>query len=158
MSKASSILFVPGAERPAIAPALDEAQLSPLTVLLIGRGATYPALSIALGERMHVIGALSIEAAARHLNSRTVDGIVLAEGFAARMVDAFLIVLSEDARFRNLPVVVTADQFVSNHDLPNLEMISGEPQQIAANTLPLLRQRAIAAQLSRTLRSIDAGA
>src|SRR5262245_7350027 len=31
------------------------------TMLLIGRGGTYPALSVALGERMGVVGALSIE-------------------------------------------------------------------------------------------------
>src|SRR6202048_3986381 len=38
------------------------------TVLLIGRGTAYPALSVALGERMGVVGALSVEAAANHLN------------------------------------------------------------------------------------------
>ena len=47
------------------------------TVLLIGRGAAYPALSVALGERVGVIGALSIEAAAKHLNTRDLDGVVL---------------------------------------------------------------------------------
>src|ERR1700727_3236574 len=77
------------------------------TVLLVGRAGGYPALSIALGERMGVIGALSIEAAAKHLNTRDIDGIVLGEGFTDRVVDAFLTVLSEDPRFRNLPVVVT---------------------------------------------------
>ena len=51
-------------------------------MLLIGRGAAYPALSVALGERMGVVGALSIEAAARHLNLRDLDGIVLAEASA----------------------------------------------------------------------------
>src|SRR5665213_1471082 len=49
------------------------------TVLLIGRGAAYPSLSVSLGERMGVIGALSIEAAAKHLNLREIDGIVLGE-------------------------------------------------------------------------------
>src|SRR5258708_4617910 len=39
------------------------------TVLLIGRGAAYPALSVSLGERMGVVGALSIEAAAKHLSA-----------------------------------------------------------------------------------------
>ncbi len=79
------------------------------TVLLIGRGAGYPALSVALGERMGIVGALSIEAAAKHLNTRDIDGIVLGEGFSVRVVDAFLTVLAEDPRFRNLPVVVTSD-------------------------------------------------
>ena len=127
------------------------------TVLLIGRGAAYPALSVALGERMGVIGALSIEAAAKHLNSRDIDGVVLAEGFTPRVTDAFLTVLAEDTRFRNLPVVVTAHQLVQSYDLPNLELITGEPPKVAANALPLIRQHAMEAQLSRTLRSIDAG-
>ncbi|KYG99535.1 hypothetical protein [Bradyrhizobium sp. DOA1] len=127
------------------------------TVLLIGRGAAYPALSVALGERVGVIGALSIEAAAKHLNTRDLDGVVLAEGFTARVTDAFLTVLAEDTRFRNLPVIVTAHQLAQSYDLPNLELIAGEPAKIAANALPLIRQHAMEAQLSRTLRSIDAG-
>src|SRR6266403_1725004 len=92
------------------------------TVLLIGRGAAYPALSVLLGERMGVVGALSVEAAAKHLNTRDIDGIVLGEGFSPRVVDAFLTVLAEDARFRNLPVVVTSDGLVLTYDLPNLEI------------------------------------
>lgn len=130
--------------------------VSDATVLLIGRGAAYPALSVSLGERMGVVGALSIEAAAKHLNTRDIDGIVLGEGFRARVVDAFLTVLAEDARFRNLPVMVTSDGLAPTHDLPNLEIISGAPERIAANALPLIRQHALEAHLSRTLRSIDA--
>jgi len=126
------------------------------TVLLIGRGAAYPALSVSLGERMGVLGALSIEAAARHLNARDVDGIILGEGFSVRVMDAFLTVLTEDARFRNLPVVVTADGLTPAYDLANLEFITGAPERIAANALPLIRQHALAAHLSRTLRAIDA--
>jgi hypothetical protein len=126
------------------------------TVLLIGRGAAYPALSVSLGERMGVVGALSIEAAAKHLNARDIDGIILGEGFSARVMDAFLTVLTEDARFRHLPVVVTADGLKPAYDLPNLEFITGAPERIATNALPLIRQHALEAHLSRTLRSIDA--
>jgi hypothetical protein len=126
------------------------------TVLLIGRGAAYPALSVSLGERMGVVGALSIEAAAKHLNARDIDGIILGEGFSGRVMDAFLTVLTEDARFRNLPVVVTADGLTTAYDLPNLEFITGAPEHVAANALPLIRQHALEAHLSRTLRSIDA--
>lgn len=126
------------------------------TVLLIGRGGAYPALSVAFGERMGVVGAFSIEAAANHLNTRDLDGIVLGEGFSARVVDAFLTVLSEDARFRNLPVVLTTDDLAPAYAMPNLEVIRGEPAEIAANALPLIRQRAFEAQLGRTLRAIDA--
>jgi hypothetical protein len=127
------------------------------TVLLIGRGAAYPTLSVSLGERMGVVGALSIEAAANHLNVRDIDGIVLGEGFSARVIDAFLTVLAEDARFRNLPVILTSDQVAPAYDLPNLEIISGEASRVAANALPMIRQHALEAHLSRTLRSIDAG-
>ncbi|THD62685.1 MAG: GGDEF domain-containing protein [Bradyrhizobium sp.] len=127
------------------------------TVLLIGRGSAYPALSVSLGERMGVVGALSIEAAAKHLNLLEIDGIVLGEGFSARVVDAFLTVLSEDARFRNLPVVVTSERLTPAYDLPNLEIISGEPERIAANALPLIRQHVFEVHLGRTLRAIDAG-
>jgi hypothetical protein len=126
------------------------------TVLLIGRGGTYPALSVALGERMGVVGAFSIEAAANHLNTRDIDGIVLGEGFSARVVDAFLTVLAEDARFRNLPALLTTDDLAPAYAMPNLEIIRGEPADIAANALPLIRQRAFEAQLGRTLRAIDA--
>src|SRR5437660_5947631 len=102
------------------------------TVLLIGRGGAYPALSVALGERMGVVGALSIEAAAKHLNSRDIDGIVLADGFTPRVVDAFLTVLAEDVRFRNLPVAVAIDGSMANYDLPNLEFFPGEPARVAS--------------------------
>jgi hypothetical protein len=127
------------------------------TVLLIGRGACYPALSVSLGQRMGVVGALSIEAAAKHLNTRDLDGIVLGEGFSSLVEDAFLTVLSEDARFRNLPVVVTSDGLAPTYDLPNLEMISADPERIASSALPLIRQHAFESYLGRTLRSIDAG-
>jgi hypothetical protein len=135
----------------------DTDPIEEATVLLIGRGAAYPALSVALGERMGVVGAFSIEAAAKHLNARDFDGIVLAEGFSPRVVDAFLTVLAEDVRFRNLPVVVTIDGLTANYDLPNLELISGYPARVASNALPLIRQHAFESRLSRLLTSIDAG-
>ncbi len=46
------------------------------TVLCVGRGASYPALSVAIGERVGLIGALSIETAARYLNARDIDGVI----------------------------------------------------------------------------------
>jgi hypothetical protein len=42
------------------------------------------------------------------------------------------------------------------YDLPNFEFITGDAERIAANALPLIRQHALEAHLSRTLRSIDA--
>ena len=126
------------------------------TVLLIGRGGAYPTLSVALGERTGVVGALSIEAAAKHLNVRDIDGIVLAEGFSPRVIDAFLTVLTEDARFRNLPVVLAAGDLAPAYDLPNLEVVSDDAAQVVATALPLIRQHAFEAHLSRTLKAIDA--
>src|SRR5882757_8335527 len=126
------------------------------TTLLIGRGGAYPALSVALGERAGVVGALSIEAAAKHLTTRDIDGIVLAEGFSPRVVDAFLTVLTEDARFRNLPVVLTSGDLAPSYGLPNLEIVAGEPARIAASALPLIRQHAFEAHLARTLRALEA--
>lgn len=127
------------------------------SVLLIGRGATYPALSVALGERLGVLGALSIEAAARQLNLREVDGIVLADGFTPRVVEAFLTVLAEDARFRNLPIILTVPGATADHDLPNLEPSFDAPDRAAADAMPLIRQHAFEARLGRTLTSLDAG-
>jgi len=126
------------------------------TVLLIGRGGAYPSLSVALGECMGVVGAFSIEAAASHLSNRDIDGIVLGEGFTARVMHAFLTVLSEDARFRHLPIVLTSKELAPTYELPNLEIICGEPALIAANALPLIRQHALEAQLGRTLRALEA--
>ena len=126
------------------------------TVLLIGRGGAYPALSVALGECLGVVGAFSIEAAANHLNTRDIDGIVVGEGFSVRVVHALLIVLSEDTRFRKLPVVLTTSDLAPSYELPNLEIIMGEPATIAANALPLIRQHAFEARLGRTLRAADA--
>lgn len=133
--------------------------LDDATVLLIGRGTSYPALSIALGERMGVVGALSIEAAAKHLNSRDLDGVVIGEGFSHRVVDAFLTVLSEDSRFRDLPAILTgpAAAFVSVQSLPNLEIVSGQVEDVANSAIPLIRQHAFAARLMRALKSLDAG-
>ncbi|WP_315757440.1 MULTISPECIES: GGDEF domain-containing protein [unclassified Bradyrhizobium] len=131
--------------------------LDDATVLLLGRGSSLPGLSVALGERMAVVGALSIEAAAKHLSSRDIDGIVLGEGFSPRVVDAFLAVLAEDTRFRNLAVVVTANQPAPLQELANLEIIAGAPAHIAASALPLIRQHAFEARLNRTLRAIEAG-
>jgi hypothetical protein len=135
----------------------DTDPLHDATVLLLGRGASYPALSVALGERMAVVGALSIEAAAKHLSSRDIDGVVLGEGFTPRVVDAFLTVLSEDTRFRNLAVILTSSRSAAPRELANLEIVHGDPSRIAAHALPLIRQHAFETRLNRTLRAIDAG-
>ena len=127
------------------------------TVLLIGRGAAYPALSVSLGERIGVVGALSIEAAAKHLNVRDIDGMVLGEGFSRGWMDAFLTVLAEDARFRNLPVVLTSDDAgaglrpAKSRDHPG--RARADCRQRPAVDSPARPE----VHLSRTLRAIDAG-
>ena len=132
----------------------DTDPLQDATVLLLGRGTSYPTLSVALGEKVGVVGALSIEAAAKHLNARDVDGIVIGDGFTARVLDAFLAVLSEDPRFRNLPIIAPTAN--CNYDLPNLEATS-DPTQTMICALPLIRQHAFEQRVTRILRSIDAG-
>ena len=92
------------------------------TVLIAGRGPLYPTLSVAMGERVKVAGALSVEAAARHLNARDIDGIVVGDGFSSRMVEAFLTVLAQEPRFRDIPVAVIGDTPPEFADaLPNIE-------------------------------------
>lgn len=135
----------------------DNDPIHDATVLLIGRGAAYPALSVVFGERLGVVGALSIEAAAKHLNARNFDGVIIGEGFTPRVIDALLTVLAEDTRFRNLPIVVATGNLVATYDLPNLEVMSDEPAHIASAFLPLVRQHAFEARLYRTLKSLDAG-
>lgn len=140
------------------APRLPDANpIRDATVLLIGRSAAYPTLSVAFGERLGVVGALSIEAAAKHLNARDLDGIIISEGFTQRVVDALLTVLAEDARFRNLPIAITNGGPLATYDLPNLEVMSGEPYHVVSTFLPLVRQQAFEARLRRTLRSMEAG-
>jgi hypothetical protein len=137
----------------------DTDPLHDATVLLVGRGASFPALSVALGQQMGVVGALSIEAGANHLKIRDIDGVVVGDGFSPRVADAFLTVLSEDSRFRHLPVIVAGSLggIKSNYELANFEVVRGEPQQIVANAAPLIRQHAFEARLNRALKSLDAG-
>jgi GGDEF domain-containing protein len=127
------------------------------TVIVTGRGRGYPALSTAVGERVGLIGALSVETAAKYLNARDVDGIVIGEGFNPRTVEAFLIVLSEDSRFRDLPIAVVPEipPGVDQGLMPNLEHVGGEPVQIVDRILPLVRQHALEARLQRQLGALE---
>jgi hypothetical protein len=116
-------------------------------------------LAIAVGERVGLIGALSIETAARYLAAREVDGIIIGDGFSTRVVDAFLTAIAEDVRFRETPVaVVAAHADVTEHhgDLPHLEQIEGTPAQVLDWMLPLVRLRAFSARLARMLKALDA--
>jgi hypothetical protein len=134
-----------------VGDALDDA-----TVLIAGRGPLYPALSVAMGERMKMVGALSVEAAARHLTDRDIDGIVVGDGFSSRMVEAFLTVLAQEPRFRHIPVAVigeTPPEFAEA--LPNIDQVAADPRRLVGRMVPLVRMRAFEARLKRMLRSLD---
>jgi GGDEF domain-containing protein len=53
-------------------------------------------------------------------------------------------------------VVVTANDLAPAYDLPNLEIVSDDTAQVVSTMLPLIRQHAFEAHLSRTLKAIDA--
>ena len=126
------------------------------TVLIAGRGPLYPTLSVAMGERVKVAGALSVEAAARHLNMRDIDGIVVGDGFSPRMVEAFLTVLAQEPRFRDIPVAVIGETPPEFADaLPNIEHVAADPARLVARLIPLVRMRAFEARLKRMLKSLD---
>lgn len=141
-------------ELPASDP-LDEA-----SVLLAGRGRSYPALSVILGERVGVVGALSVESAARALQARDINGVVIGDGFGPRIVDALLTVMAENVRFRELPIAMLAahprpiGRFAEH--LPNLERIAEGPQRLAERFLPDVRLHAFGERLRRMLKSLDA--
>ena len=132
---------------------LDEA-----SVLVAGRGRSYPGLCTAAGEQVGVIGALTVEGAAHALKSRDIDGLIVGDGFGPRVVEALLTVLAEEARFRDLPVAV-----VGNHGavieafaaaLPNLERVA--TAHAIDHLLPYIRLHAFARRLKRMLASLDA--
>jgi GGDEF domain-containing protein len=140
---------------PALPPGdpLDDA-----TVLIAGRGPLYPRLSVALGERVKVLGALSVESAAKHLNTRDIDGIVVGDGFSPRMVEAFLTVLAQEPRFRDIPIAVIDDPAPDFFDvLANIDHVDGDPGRLVARMLPLVRMQAFETRLKRMLASLDAG-
>jgi len=134
---------------------LDEAG-----VLVAGRGRSHPSLCTAAGEHVGVIGALTVEGAAHALKSRDIDGIIIGDGFGARVVEALLTVLAEEARFRDLAVAV-----VGNHTaliesfapvLPNLERVGGGAAHAIEYLLPYIRVHAFGRRLKRMLACLDA--
>ncbi len=144
-----------------VLPALPDGDpLDDASVLVAGRGRSYPALSVAIGERVGVVGALSVESAARALNVRDIDGMVIGDGFSPKIVEALLTVLAEDVRFRDLPVVVLGghpgliEPFAI--ELANLERIAEGPERLVERFLPYVRVHAFGQRLKRMLKSLDA--
>ena len=123
------------------------------TVLLIGRGRHHPTLSVAVGERMGIVGALSVDTAARCLAARDVDGVVIGDGLASGAIDAFLTLFAEDTRFRELPVALLG----TGNDMsapPNF-VCARDPLVLLEQAIPLIRLRAFETALKRTLASIE---
>jgi len=114
-------------------------------------------LSVAIGERVNMLGGLSVESAARHLNARDIDGIVVGDGFSPRMVEAFLTVLAHDSRYRDIPVAVIGEappEFAES--LTNIDHVDGDPSRLVARMMPLVRMHAFEARLKRMLKTLDA--
>src|SRR6478609_4227590 len=130
--------------------------LEDATVLIAGRGRLYPTLSVAMGERVRIAGALSVESAARHLNALDIDGIVVGDGFSPRMVEAFLTVLAQEPRFRDIPVAVIGEAPPDFADtLPNIDQVVADPRRLVARMIPLVRMRAFEGRLKRMLKALD---
>jgi GGDEF domain-containing protein len=146
------------AEQGGVAAALPLTDpLDDATVLIAGRGPLYPALSVAMGERVKMVGALSVEAAAKHLNARDIDGIVMGDGLPPRMVETFLTMLVQEPRFRDIPVAVIGGAAPDFRDsLINIEFVDGDVSRIVGRMVPMVRLRAFETRLLRMLKSLDA--
>jgi hypothetical protein len=127
--------------------------LDDATVLVLGRGRSYPTLSVLVGERVGVIGALSVETAGRCLGARQIDGIVIGDGFSVKIIDAFLLVLADDPRFRDLAIGVLGDG-VMPPQMPNI-LRERDPARLVQRMLALTRLHAFDGQLKRMLKSIE---
>jgi len=143
-----------GADVPQL-PAFDP--LEEATVLVAGRGRTYPALTAAVGARVGLIGALSVENAARHLNTRDVDGLIIGDGFGPSTIEAFLTALAADSRFRDLPIglVPGMPPSIERGWLANLEPVGGDAGDIVAHMLPLVRVHSFGTRLRRHIAALD---
>jgi hypothetical protein len=108
-------------------------------------------LSVTLGQQTGLIGVLSIEAAARALRSREVDGLVIGDGFYPHNVEALLTVIAEDSRFRDLPVgLIGRPPEIDARRLPHL-VVASDPACLVSRVLPLVRLHAFEARLRRIL-------
>jgi GGDEF domain-containing protein len=136
----------------------DSDPLDEATVLVMGRGRHYPELAAAVGERAGLVGALSPENAARYLNLRDVNGVIIGDGFGPSTVEVFLTALAADSRFGDLPVGVVPElpAAVDRVRLAGIEPLRGKPQEIVARLMPLVRVHAFAARLRRHAASLDA--
>ena len=140
-------------ERNIVADIPADDPIEDATVLVIGRGASHAALGVAVGERMGVMGALSVEAAARCLSAREIDGVVLGDGLPVRGVAAFLMLLDQEPRFRDLPVAMLGR--TADFRMPRNFVQARDPENLVERLLPLVRLHAFEARLRRLLKSIE---
>ncbi|MGZ5845288.1 MAG: GGDEF domain-containing protein, partial [Xanthobacteraceae bacterium] len=129
--------------------------LDDATVLCVGRGGFYPTLARAIGQQVGLIGVLSIDAAARYLNVRDVEAVVIGEGLGPRVVQGLLNLLAEDARFRDLPIGLLDNAAVDDERLPNLVRVASDPARLVERILPFVRLQAFESQLKRVLKSLE---
>lgn len=121
-----------------VGDALEEA-----IVLIAGRGPLYHALSVIIGERA--------------IWSRDIDGIVVGDGFSLPMGEAFLTVLAQEPRFRDIPAIVIGEMPVDfTASLPNCDVDDGDPDSLVPRLVPLVRQHAFKMRIKRMLVSLDA--
>jgi len=72
------------------------------------------------------------------------------------MVEAFLTVLAQEPRFRDIPVAVIGETPPEFADaLPNIEHVNADPTRLVTRIIPLVRMRAFEARLKRMLKSLD---
>lgn len=133
-----------------LSDALDDA-----TVLIAGRGPHYATLSVAMGERVKMMGALSLEGAARLLHTQDIDGIVVGDGFATRAIETFLTMLVNEPRLRDIPIAVVGEAPDFTDSLIHIERID-DPARLVARMVPQVRMRAFEARLTRMHVSLDA--
>jgi GGDEF domain-containing protein len=129
--------------------------LEDAVVLCVARGGSYLALSAAIGERAGLIGTVSIETAARYLNARDVEGVVIGDGLGPRVAETLLTMLAENACFRDLPVGLLNNGTADDERLPNLVRVETDAVRLVERVLPFVRLQAFAGQLTRALKSLD---
>src|SRR5262249_8088010 len=94
---------------------------------------------------------------ARRCAAGDINGIVVGDGFSPRMVEAFLTVLAQEPRLRDIPVAVIGEAPPNFADsLTNIDHVEGDPLRILPRMIPLVRMHAFEARLKRMMASLDA--
>jgi GGDEF domain-containing protein len=71
-------------------------------------------------------------------------------------VAAFLTVLAQDIRFRDIPIAVIGEAPAEFTDsLPNIDHVDGDPAHLVSRMVPLVRMHAFEARLKRMLKSLE---